>query len=139
MSTLTALAILLGCAAVFDDVRRRAVSNWITLGACGAGLLQQTLSHGIPGLAAAAGGGLAGLLVFFPFYWMGGMGAGDIKLMAAFGTLLGPSGILLGAFLAAPAGALLLLPSLAWRRGCRAVPYAPAIAIGCWLALIGQG
>ena len=67
------------------------------------------------------------------------MGAGDLKLAAAFGSLLGPAGILLAALLAAPIGALMAAACLAWKWRTRAIPYAPALTLGAWLALLGKG
>jgi len=136
---LTLLIVALGCAAVFDDLHRKRVSNWINLAALSAGLVYHTLSGGLTGLAMAGAGAGLGLAVFFVFFWLGGMGGGDIKLMAAFGSLLGPSGILLTALFAAPIGALIATAGLLWNRHCRAIPYAPAIVLGAWLAWLGKG
>lgn len=136
---LLTIAIALGCAAVFDDLRRNAVSNWINAIALLAGLLYHGVRSGWAGLALALAGALLGLVVFLVFYWLGAMGGGDVKLMAAFGALLGPSGILLAALLAAPIGALIAVACLAWNRRRRSIPYAPAIVLGAWLALLGQG
>ena len=139
MNMLTAIAITLGCAAAFDDLRRNAVSNWINIGALVAGLLYHGLHRGLPGLGLAAAGALIGFALFLAFYLRGAMGAGDLKLMAAFGCLLGPSRILLAALLAAPVGALIAVAALVWNRSRRAIPYAPAITLGAWLAMFGQG
>ena len=136
---LFAIAITLGCAAAFDDLRRNAVSNWINALALGAGLLYHAVRGGWTGFALALAGALLGFVVFLLFYWLGAMGGGDVKLMAAFGALLGPSGILLAALLAAPAGALIAAACLAWNRRRRSIPYAPAIVLGAWLALLGRG
>ncbi|MDQ6706950.1 MAG: prepilin peptidase [Acidobacteriota bacterium] len=82
-------------------------------------------------------------LLFLVFYLAGGMGGGDVKLMAGFGSLLGPAGVSKAAFLAAILGAI--LAAIVWvvrtgfgRRRLRVltIPYAPAISIGAWLALI---
>jgi Flp pilus assembly protein protease CpaA len=43
------------------------------------------------------------------------------------------------ALLAAVIGALLAAASLAWNRHRRVIPYAPAIVLGAWLALLGKG
>ena len=43
-------------------------------------------------------GCLVGLGVMLPLHILGGTGAGDVKLMAAFGAFLGPAGVL-GAFI----------------------------------------
>ena len=136
---LTAMVITLGCAAALDDLRRKAISNWINLGALAAGLAYHVLHRGLPGLVLAAAGAVIGFLLFLALYLLGAMGAGDLKLMAAFGALLGPSGILLTALLAAPIGGLIAAVILLWDRSRRAIPYAPAIALGAWLAFLGQG
>jgi prepilin peptidase CpaA len=41
------------------------------------------------GVLLPLGGMLLGLIIFLPFYIMGGMGAGDVKLMSAVGAILG--------------------------------------------------
>jgi len=139
MTVLLWLAVALGCAASFDDLRRRAIANWINVAGLAAGLAYHSAARGWAGVAWPAGGAAAGFAVLLLFYCLGGMGAGDLKLSAAFGALLGPSGILLAALLAAPLGALLAAVCLLWRRRVRAIPYAPALTLGAWLALLGRG
>jgi prepilin signal peptidase PulO-like enzyme (type II secretory pathway) len=58
-----------------------------------------------------------------------------VKLMAAFGALPGPGGVLTAAVFAALIGALCALGALL--RGRRAIPYAPALAAGACAALLG--
>jgi prepilin peptidase CpaA len=137
--TLISIALLLGCAATFDDLRRRAIANWINLAGLAAGLVYHTASRGLAGLAWSMGGAAVGFAVFLVFYCLGGMGAGDLKLSAAFGALLGPFGALLAALLAAPIGAVMAAACLVWHWRARAIPYAPAISLGAWLALLGKG
>jgi len=67
------------------------------------------------------------------------MGGGDVKLMAGLGALLGPSDVLLAGLLAAPIGALLAAAISIWAPRRQAIPYAPAIVLGAWLALLGRG
>ncbi|HYW44775.1 MAG TPA: A24 family peptidase [Bryobacteraceae bacterium] len=136
MDARTFVALTLGCIAAVDDLRRRVISNWISLGAIAAGLIWHTVQRGWTGLAAAAGGAALGFAVFLVFYCLGGMGGGDLKLMAAFGALLGPQGILLAALLASIIGGLMAAASLIGDRRRRAIPYAPAIVLGAWLALL---
>jgi prepilin peptidase CpaA len=133
------IGLLLGCAASFDDLRRRAIANWINVAGLAAGLAYHAASRGLAGLGWSAAGAAVGFAVFLVFYVLGGMGAGDLKLAAAFGALLGPSGVLLAALLAAPIGALLATACLAWKWRTRAIPYAPALSLGAWLALLGKG
>jgi Flp pilus assembly protein protease CpaA len=86
----------------------------------------------------AAAGALAGFLIFLLLHSMGGMGGGDVKLMACFGALLGPADILVAAVLAAIAGAVLALAAMLWRPRRVSIPYAPAIVLGAWLTLLGR-
>jgi len=139
MSPAIVTAILLGCIATFEDVRRRSIANWINLGGLAAGFVCHTASRGLAGLAWSAGGAAVGFAVFLVVYCLGGMGAGDLKLMAAFGALLGPSGILIAALLAAPIGAIVAGACLVGNWRVRAIPYAPALTLGAWFALLGKG
>ena len=58
-------------------------------------------------LRHAAFGLLVGLAVFFPFFALGGMGGGDVKLMAALGTWIGWSPIIWTALYGAVAGGVM--------------------------------
>jgi len=136
MDILKAMAILLGCSAILDDLRRGVISNWISVSAMAGGLLYHALRGGWRGLAMAAGGALVGLAVFLAPYCLGGMGGGDVKLMAAFGALLGPWGILTAALLASILGGLMAAVSQIFRSGRKAIPYGPAIVLGAWLSCL---
>ena len=74
----------------WGDLRTRRIPNYLTLGTAVAGLAYNFMSQGLPGLA----NGLLGMLLGFAFlvlpYLWGGMGAGDVKAMAALGAWLGP-------------------------------------------------
>jgi Type IV leader peptidase family. len=74
-------------------------------------------------------GGLLGLLIFLPFYWLGGMGAADLKLLGLVGVYLGPQGVLYSALYTALAGGVLALLALVFHAS-RRLPYAVAIAVG---------
>jgi prepilin peptidase CpaA len=108
-------------------------------------------NFGWSGLLYGVGGAAAGFAVFLVFYLLGGMGGGDVKLMAGFGALLGAGRLVEAALWTAGAGGLLALGVLGYRalRGKRAgspveeqklehesIPYAPAIALGVWLSLV---
>ena len=133
------IGLLLGCAASVDDLRRRSIANWINVAGLVAGVAYHVVTGGGGGLLRSLGGAAAGFGVFALFYVLGAMGAGDLKLAAAFGALLGPSGILVAALLAAPVGAIMAGACLLFQRRTRAIPYAPALSLGVLLALLGRG
>ncbi len=85
--------------AAVTDIRSRKIPNLLTFPALLAGLLMNTWAGGLHGLLYSIEGTLVGLGLLIIPYVLGGMGAGDVKLMAAVGSLVGPIGAL-NAFLA---------------------------------------
>jgi prepilin peptidase CpaA len=82
------LAVVLG-AAVYD-VRYRRIPNWISVSGVLIGLAMNTfLYQGWPGLRFALTGMAAGFGAYLVLYLLRAMGAGDVKLMAAVGALVG--------------------------------------------------
>src|SRR4029077_1700113 len=86
-----ALAVLVAACAAISDVRQRRIPNLLTYPAMVAGLLLQGMLHGWKGLLLGAGGGLIFGGVFLLFYLVRAMGAGDVKLAAALGCIVGVS------------------------------------------------
>jgi prepilin peptidase CpaA len=82
------IALVLTAAAY--DLRFRRIPNWLNLGGVIAGFGLNTFLSGGHGLRAASLGFLCALLVYMPLYVIRGMGAGDVKLMAAVGAIAGP-------------------------------------------------
>jgi prepilin peptidase CpaA len=153
------IAAIVGVAAIADDLSRRQISNWISGSAFVAGLVLQTIEGGWHGAGLAVLGTLTGAGVFLIFYLLGGMGGGDIKLMAGFGAVLGVKRLLEAALWTAGCGGLLALAVIGFRtirelsrkkrttdsagvavaqdeRRADSIPYAPAIAAGVWLTLV---
>ena len=58
-------------------------------------------------VAGALGGALIGFALMLPGHWLGGTGAGDVKMLAALGTLLGPGATVMAFLYGAIAGGLL--------------------------------
>jgi prepilin peptidase CpaA len=106
-----------GAASTLVDLRTRRVPNWLTFGLAATGLALAASQVGPLGIGGAVGGLVVGLLLMLPGHFIGATGAGDVKLFAAQGTLLGPSGMAL-AFLytAIAGGALALLIAINRRR-----------------------
>ncbi|HOT98226.1 MAG TPA: A24 family peptidase [bacterium] len=148
---LAALLILVGCAAWWD-VKSRRIPNGLTLPALVLGLLSHGLAHGMTGVGSALAGAAAGGVILGIFYLLDGMGAGDVKLMAAVGALLGwPLAVaaLLGTAIAGGALALVLVIRhgiiSGWSYSKRGesllrirLPYGVAIAAGT-LWIIARG
>jgi prepilin peptidase CpaA len=149
------IAILVGLAAMIDDLARLQIANWIPLSALAAGFGWQIGQSGLNGLLYAGIGTVAGFAVFLIFYLLGGMGGGDVKLMAGFGALLGFHQLIAAALWTAGVGGLIALGVLSVRAVRRAlggaksaaakpepdqdsIPYAPAIALGVWLSLAAR-
>jgi prepilin peptidase CpaA len=61
-----------------------------------------------------AGLGL-GFLLYGLLFWMGGMGAGDLKLCAAIGAWIGPLQLFVALVITSLAGGIMILAWLAWR------------------------
>jgi len=91
-------------AAAVVDLRTRRVPNWLTFGTAALGItMAMTHLDGV-GIAGAFEGLLVGLLLMLPGHVIGRTGAGDVKLLAALGTLLGPKSILMAFLYTAIAG-----------------------------------
>jgi prepilin peptidase CpaA len=82
-----------GGASAFLDLRTRRVPNWLTLTITAVGVSLAAAQLTTISVAAALGGSVVGLLLMLPGHIVGATGAGDVKLFAAVGTLLGPAGI----------------------------------------------
>lgn len=96
------------CAGVIDT-RERRIPNRLTYPAMLVGLTLQTALFGWRGLLLAVGGGLFFGGVFLMFYVIRAMGAGDVKLAAALGCIVGSSASLQLMFATAVAGGVLAI------------------------------
>ena len=125
--TLIVLAV-----AAFPDLRSRRIPNWLVLPFLMAGIVVSPwrndwdgLGRGVwPGTGhgfgwhglgqSCAGMGL-GVLLYGLLFWMGGMGAGDLKLCAAIGAWIGPMQLFIALVITSLAGGIMVLAWLAWR------------------------
>jgi len=86
-------ALLLSVVMAVGDWRSRRIPNYLTFGGALAGMVFQTAVFGWEGLGQAISGMSLGLGLLLLPYILGGMGAGDVKALAALGAWLGPKGI----------------------------------------------
>jgi prepilin peptidase CpaA len=112
------LAVVLTAAAY--DIRFRRIPNWLALAGLCAGLGLNTAFGGWIGLKMAAAGFATGFGVYFLFYLIRAMGAGDVKLMGAAGSLVGAGNWLWLFVAAAIAGGAIALVLIVVKRRVRA-------------------
>lgn len=110
-----ALAVAVVAAVV--DVREHRIPNWLTYPGIAMGILLRWSFFGGRGLGSALEGCVLAGGVVFLFYMVRAMGAGDVKLLAAIGSLVGPSDAAVVLAATAIAGGMLaLIYALARRR-----------------------
>ena len=90
MNSLELCAVAFALVAVGWDIGTRRIPNLLTFGAALVALLVHAYIGGWQALGMAIAGWAAGVALFFPFFALGGMGAGDVKLLGAVGAWLGP-------------------------------------------------
>lgn len=155
--------LTMGTGAVVDALTRR-IPNQLALCIAALGLALSALGLTGIGPAASVAGFALGFVLMLPGHLLGATGAGDVKLMAAAGTILGVQSVPTAFLYTLIAGGVLACLVAATRgrlrrtvRGMRTIvvspragrwaaeaagpvnrfPYAPAIAVGCLLAALG--
>jgi prepilin peptidase CpaA len=86
---LIATVVCVSAAAIIDIFTHK-IPNWVTFPSALLGLLINFQMNGVQGLLSSGMGLITGFLLLFVVYLLGGMGAGDVKLLCAVGALLGP-------------------------------------------------
>ena len=146
------------------DLRSRRVPNPLTLGIAVLGIVLAAAHVTNVSIMGALAGCALGFVLMLPGHYIGATGAGDVKLFAALGTLLGPTHILVAFVYTAIAGGLVAVIVAIRRRRLRETvgrtaalvrtgganvgdiekvsadnrfAYAPAIAIGALAAALG--
>lgn len=104
------------------DYAQRRVPNWLNLAILVAGFTVQGFYFGWSGIGTGALGMLVGFGVLIVPWMMHGMGAGDVKLMAAIGVWVGPMLALysfaLGAVIGGVAAVVMILSTGRLRMAC---------------------
>ncbi|HEV2383040.1 MAG TPA: A24 family peptidase [Terriglobia bacterium] len=109
-------ALISAAAGAVSDVRSKRIPNWLNYGSLILGLAFQGVFGGWRGLAQGALGALVAGGVFFLFFLVRGMGAGDVKLMAAIGAWVGLQHAVLAMVFTAFAGAALAVLYMVFHR-----------------------
>jgi prepilin peptidase CpaA len=109
------LLFVLLAAAVAIDVKNHRIPNFLLLPALSLAVMLHIVSGGIDGLITAAGGLTLGFAMLLPLYAIGGMGAGDVKLLGVVGSFLGPWGAVVAGLATMMAGAVFGITVIVWR------------------------
>jgi prepilin peptidase CpaA len=86
-----ALLVPLAALITYYDARYRRIPNAFVLATLVAGLAVNSFFHGLAGAWASAGGCLLAFVLMFILHVFGAMGAGDVKLFAGIGSVIGAS------------------------------------------------
>jgi len=114
--TATALVLfILLAAAVATDLKNNRIPNLLLLPALSLALMLHAMNGSIDGLITAAGGLTVGLAMLMPLYAVGGMGAGDVKLLGVVGSFLGPWGAVVAGMATMMAGAVFGIIVIVWK------------------------
>jgi prepilin peptidase CpaA len=115
---MTALNIFVGillAVACVSDLRTRKIPNVLTFSAAAGAVLFHLVSGGWSAAGWSVAGAFVGTLLFFPMFALRGMGAGDVKLLAAVGAWLGPGQVAIAAVATSIAGGVIaVLVALAY-------------------------
>lgn len=101
--------------AMMSDVRAHRIPNFISFGGWFAGVVLHVWLYGLPGLTESLTGLGLLLLITFPFFALGWMGAGDVKLIAAVGAIVGADAALWSLGGIVITGFIFALLAAAWR------------------------
>jgi prepilin peptidase CpaA len=162
---IVALAIAVGGGiSAYVDIKTRRVPNPLTMGIAALGVTLAATDVSGVGTSNALLGFAVGLLFMLPGFLIGATGGGDVKLLAALGTMLGPRAIGFAFLYAVIAGGILAVAVALQRRRLRETldrtaalvmtrganfaevelvsqnnrfAYAPAIALGALVAALG--
>jgi prepilin peptidase CpaA len=159
---LATLVAGVGIGAVID-VRHRKIPNVVCFSTAAAGVVFAATGVSRISLTSSMAGLLIALVMMLPGHVFGATGAGDVKMFAAAGAVLGAGRVLPAFLFMAIAGGVFAI-GIAWHRGRleqtfrrtarlvgrdqdakaaiespgahNAFPYGPAIAVGCVLAAL---
>jgi Flp pilus assembly protein protease CpaA len=92
------------------------ISNWLTLPLLVGGLLFHAFAPMQMGFLLSLFGAILGFVLVAPFFAAGGMGAGDVKLLAGIGAWIGPHDVLVLFIVSAFLVGLTSIALTAWNR-----------------------
>jgi prepilin peptidase CpaA len=131
---------------LYTDLKYRLILNVVTFPAILFGFIYYTFIDGINGIVFSGMGFTAGFLLFVLPFVMGGMGAGDVKLMAAIGSLMGANFVFNAFIYTCLVGGVISLGLVIWNKQAsqtlnriKLFPYGPAIVMGTLISFFWGG
>jgi prepilin peptidase CpaA len=131
--------------ALVTDLKSRRIPNQLTYGGALVGLLIQMISHGGEGALLSVLGWVVGISLLLVPYLLGGMGAGDVKLLGAIGAVMGAKFTMYTLIWTGLAGGIMAIGYLLYRlvnlniehdpTTKKFMPYGVAIFIGTMIEL----
>jgi len=116
-STTYFIIAIISIIAIYDLLHCK-IPNHLILVLTAVAISHMLITHGLHGFILSIGGLFLGMALLMIPYAMGGMAAGDVKLMGAVGAALGPAGVFMAFLYSAVAGGLYALGlMLAGRAG----------------------
>jgi prepilin peptidase CpaA len=107
-----ALLLPLAIIITYYDVRYRRIPNAFVLATLVGGLAVHTIFAGLTGIRESLGGCIIAFSLMFIMHIFGAMGAGDVKLFAAIGSVVGASLVLPTLFVVVITGGILGVVSM---------------------------
>jgi len=102
----TCAVLLIACS---TDLRSRRIPNWLVLPFLVAGIAVSGWQHGWHGIGTSCAGIGLGAVIYGVLFWLGGMGMGDVKLVAAIGAWIGPGQLIVALVVTGLAGGLMAI------------------------------
>jgi prepilin peptidase CpaA len=112
------VTVTLVVAAVIDGTKLK-VPNWLTFPMIVSGWVYSGVCYGWEGLGYSLLGTLIGLALLLPAYAIGGMGAGDVKLLAGVGAWVWGTVTFFAFCVSAIVGGLIAVAMVLYRRSWR--------------------
>ncbi len=117
MIAINLFLIIVLAVCVVTDVKSRKIYNKVIFPSLVIAFIANFVIYGFSGVSAALVGFFLGLAILLIPFLLGGMGAGDVKLLAFIGALKGTSFVFITAIYMAIIGAIIALAIVVFRKG----------------------
>ncbi len=119
--------------AAVTDVRSSKIPNIITFPLASIGLIIHGISDGVEGVLFSLEGLALGFGLLLIFYMLGGMGAGDVKLLSAVGAIIGPYDVFIAFLMTSCLGGLYAVGLMVLTWGLPSTAERVKVILTTWL------